>query len=88
MGQAGRWAKGSGNAHRNLGTAHEHGKGVLQDYVLAHMWYNIAGLSDDKTAATLGSTDRISIESKMTAAQIAEAQKRAGQCMLKKYKRC
>jgi len=47
------------------------GRGVAQDYVMAHMYFNIAG------------TGRGLIEEKMTPSQIAEAQKLAREWMKK-----
>jgi TPR repeat protein len=31
-----------------LGNMYEQGRGVLQDYVRAHMWWNIAASSEQK----------------------------------------
>jgi TPR repeat protein len=56
-----------------LGRLYADGNSVPQDYVLAHMWLNLAaaqGLEDAKSA-------RDKIASKMTPAQIAEAQRLA-----------
>ena len=60
------------------------GKGVLQDSVMAHMWYNIAGANGDK----MGADNRAKIEKTMTASQIAEAQKLARKCMNTNYEDC
>jgi TPR repeat protein len=49
------------------------GRGVPQDYVMAHMWLNLAVANGNDVAA--GARDTVS--AKMTAAQIAEAQKLA-----------
>jgi uncharacterized protein len=49
------------------------GKGVPQDYVIAHMWLNLAAVDGDKDAAE----GRDTLAAKMTPAQIAEAQKLA-----------
>jgi TPR repeat protein len=50
------------------------GHGVPQDYVLAHMWFNLAAATGMvETAAA----DRDMVAAKMTPAQIAEAQKLA-----------
>jgi hypothetical protein len=46
---------------------------VPQDYVTAHMWFNLAAASGDKT----GAEGRDMAAAKMTPAQIAEAQKLA-----------
>lgn len=77
-------------AQYNLGAKYAKGQGVTQDYVYAHMWWNIA-------ASSRASGDRISadavksrddVASKMTAAQIAEAQKLAKLCVARNYKGC
>ena len=46
---------------------------MLQDYVLAHMWYNLAAAQDAGVAAK----NRDRVAAKMTPAQIAEAQRLA-----------
>ena len=33
-------------AQLNLGVMYDNGRGVLADYVIAHIWYNIAAASD------------------------------------------
>jgi TPR repeat protein len=55
---------------------YEDGKGVPQDYVLAHMWYNLAA-SRSGPWQTMESRGRDRVAAKMTAAQIAEAQRLA-----------
>jgi TPR repeat protein len=54
------------------------GQGVLQDYVMAHMYWNIAAVSGYKDAIK----SRGIVEKKMTSSQIAEAQKLAREWML------
>jgi hypothetical protein len=49
------------------------GQGVLQDYVAAHMWVNLAAAQGNANA----SKNRGIVASKMTSAQIAEAQRLA-----------
>jgi TPR repeat protein len=49
------------------------GQGVPQDYVPAHMWFDLAAAQGEKDATEL----RDSLAKKMTPAQIAEAQKLA-----------
>ena len=52
---------------------HQRGTGVLQDFCLAHMWFNIAASRGDRKAA-----DRLAkIGTCMTLEQVAEAQKMA-----------
>ena len=47
------------------------GWGVPQDYVQAHMWYNLAAAQGEKNSRIL----RDSLAKQMTPTQIAEAQK-------------
>jgi TPR repeat protein len=49
------------------------GQGVPQDYVWAHMWFNIAAAKGDTDAVK----NRDMVAAKMKPAQIAEAQKLA-----------
>ncbi len=60
------------------------GVGITQDYVRAHMWFNLAASKGNKK----GSESREEVTKKMTPAQIAEAQKMARDCEKKKYKNC
>ena len=46
------------------------GQGVLQDYALAHMWFNLSGSNGHKNAVEL----RNIVEKKMTPSQIEKAQ--------------
>ncbi len=49
------------------------GTGVTQDYVQAHMWFNLAAVKGDETATK----NRDIVAKKMTPAQIAAAQRLA-----------
>jgi TPR repeat protein len=60
-------------AQFSLGKMYVEGKGVIQDYVQAHMWFNISNSRGHKPAIKL----RDIIEKKMTKDQIAEAQELA-----------
>jgi TPR repeat protein len=57
---------------------YENGRGAPQDYVRAHMWYNLAasGASDNRTREEAVKA-RDAIAAKMTSAQIAEGQRLA-----------
>lgn len=73
-----RWTRraalqGERAAQASLGRAYLDGLGVPQDYVQAHMWLNLAAARGLGAAAKL----REEIAGKMTAEQIAEAQKLA-----------
>ena len=77
--------QGDASAQNNLGAMYGNGEGVLQDYVRAHMWWNIAASSaGDKNAIA----NRDKVAGMMTPSQIAEAQKLARECVRKKYKDC
>ncbi len=70
--------QGVARAQYNLGFMYSHSQGVPQDYVQAHMWYNLAasrfapGSNRDRAVK-----NRDIIAAKMTPAQIAEAQRLA-----------
>ena len=72
--------QGSGKAQSNLGLMYCKGEGVAQDYVLAHMWLNLAasrlppGEERDKAVR-----NRDEVARKMTRAQIDEARRLARQ---------
>ena len=51
----------------HLGFMYEKGYGVLSDYVLSHMWYNIASVNGHK----LGTMAAESVADKMTSADIS-----------------
>jgi uncharacterized protein len=68
-------AQGNMMAGFALGQSYELGKGKAQDYVHAHMWYNLSGAS---SANAVKERDRVA--SKMTPQHIAEAQKLAREC--------
>jgi len=70
--------QGNPNAQHFLGKAYEEGRGVPQDYVLAHMWLNLAA----SNPAPWFELDRHEVLTrlkeltvKMTSEQIAEAQR-------------
>ena len=56
-----------------LGQRYLQGLGVLQDYVEAHMWFNLAASRGEAAAVS----ERDAVAAKMTPAQIAAAQQRA-----------
>ena len=43
--------KGAAQAQNILGVMYDKSQGVPQDYVQAHMWFNLAGAQGDKSAA-------------------------------------
>jgi uncharacterized protein len=76
--------QGFARAQFGLGAMYDQGKGVPQDLIYAHMWFNIAASSGDKDA----SKGRDITAKEMTASQIAKAQELARECIRKKYKGC
>lgn len=76
--------QGYAPAQYNLGIMYIKGQGVPQDHVRAHMWFNLAAAKGDSDAVK----NRDVAASKMTPAQIAEAQKLAGECEKRNYKNC
>jgi len=76
--------QGSTEAQYNLAVMYATGKGVPQDYIHAHMWWNIAASSGYEVAAE----NRDILARKMTSADISAAQKLARECVAKNYKGC
>ena len=71
--------KGEAFAQLVLGQAFRDGSRVPQNYVQAHMWFNLAAAAREGRDSTrrLATDSRDAIASKMTPSQIAEAQKLA-----------
>src|SRR2546425_2702841 len=65
--------KGAAQAPNILGVMYDKGQGVPQDYVQAHMWFNLAAAQGVKQAAE--ARDRLAPQ--MSSAQIEEAQRLA-----------
>lgn len=61
------------------------GQGVAQDYVRAHMWFNLGAISGDSADAA---SNRDIVAARMTPAQIAEAQAMARKCQASNFKQC
>ena len=67
-------------ALNNLGMVYGNGDGVAQDYVQAHKWFDLAALRHPPGRKRRNSVrDRDFLAKKMTAAQITEAQRLAGE---------
>ena len=81
--------QGDADAQYSLGLMYAIGKGVPQDYVLAYMWLNLASTRDsawEKEKRDKAEENRKNLASKLTPAQIADAQKLAREWKLKKEK--
>jgi TPR repeat protein len=71
---------GDATAQYNLAVMYDTGRGVLQDYVMAHKWYNLAASHYATWEADVGASaakGRDRLTTRMTPAQIAEAQRMA-----------
>ena len=74
--------KGFAEALNNLGMMYGNGDGVPQDYVEAHKWFDLAASHHPPGRKLRKSVhDRDFLAKKMTSAQIAEAQRLAGEWM-------
>jgi TPR repeat protein len=78
--QALRWFRlaadqGEALAQTKIAIMYDDGQGVAHDIVQAYKWYSLAATNGDKPAAELRNT----IANQMTPAQIAKAQKLAGE---------
>jgi len=68
--------QGNSRAQGSLGAMYQKGLGLPQDYIQAHMWYNLAiANSELDKEKELWVKNRDFIAEKMTAEQIAEAQR-------------
>lgn len=67
--------EGNAAAQLLLGFMYERGQGVPQDYVQAHLWFNLAARQGDEKAARM----RDELGSRMTSEQVAEANRLAVQ---------
>ncbi|HSG06069.1 MAG TPA: tetratricopeptide repeat protein [Nitrospiria bacterium] len=79
--------QGQAEAQYNLGFLYAIGQGVPQDYVLAHMWFNLAASrfsASEGDEREMAVKNRDTASSKMTPAQIAEAQRLAREWKPKK----
>ncbi|HCQ98110.1 MAG TPA: hypothetical protein DIU48_01730 [Acidobacteria bacterium] len=67
----------SAAAQFNLGVKYATGQGVPQDYVQAHMWFNLAALRSTGEERESAVEARNVVADRMTPIQIAEAQRLA-----------
>ncbi|NGZ02259.1 MAG: sel1 repeat family protein [Nitrospira sp. WS238] len=81
-------AQGYAGPQTNLGLIYERGRGVRKDLVRALMWYHVAGalLDGDERKAALNRRDFLI--TKMTAAQIEQAQEMARRCQQSQFTKC
>ena len=76
--------QGNAVAQYNLGVMYDNGQGVPQDYIRAHMWFNIS-VSTGYENAIKG---RDIVARKLTPADLSAAQKLARECVAKNSKGC
>jgi hypothetical protein len=77
--------QGNAYAQNNIGHMYEKGRGVPKEYMEAHKWYNLAAArSPDESERDKSLKNRNTLASKMTPAQIMEAQKLAREWKLAK----
>lgn len=76
--------QGNVGAQYLLGLRYETRKGVAQDYILVHVWSNLA----EHNGSEEGRWARDRVATKLTSGNIATAQKLARECIRKEYKGC
>jgi TPR repeat protein len=67
-----------GSAELGLGLQYAYGAGVAKDYVEAHQWLELAAERTDGEVHELAALVQEEIAAKMTAEQLAEAERREG----------
>ena len=72
-----------------LGVMYYHGKGVIQDNVYAHMWFNLA-LSNKNAGELRDAMVKVwdGVAKRMTPSDISAAQNLARECIARNYKGC
>ena len=78
--------QGVASAQNNLGLMYRSGKGVPQDYVQAHKWLNLAASRTTTGELKDIQLARDKLAEKMTALQVAEAQRLAREWLPKTWK--
>ena len=76
--------QGDADAQFGLGVLYRDGTGVIQSYIDAHMWFNIAASAGNESAK--GSRDRVATE--MSQDDLVRAQRLARECVERGYKDC
>ncbi len=69
--------QGNADAQYSLGRMYAHGKGVTQNYVVAHMWFDLCAACSKGDLQKTVAVARNQVAAKMSAQQIAEAQRMA-----------
>jgi TPR repeat protein len=79
--------QGETGPHYSMALHYEYGKGVLQDYKMAYMWFNIAEATN-WSGQPLPAMGRNAMALKLTNADISKAQEMARECMSSNYQNC
>ena len=74
--------KGSPISQYMMGVMYLKGQGVLQDFLRAHMWFNIASSRGHKTA----NVQLVKLTKELNVDQVATAQKLAQNCVASNFK--
>ena len=77
-------AGGHAKAQFSLASMYLNGFGVPQDFLKSHVWFNLAAIWGSAEAAS----NRETVAKRMSAQQVAEAQKIARECRQRNYKGC
>ena len=80
--------QGDARAQVHLGMLYTEGQGIPQDFIRAHMWYNVAAAALSGDAGKAAMKRRDDVASRMTAAQIEKAQEMARRCQQSQFKEC
>jgi TPR repeat protein len=75
-------------AQFNLGVMYEEGRGIAQDRVRAHMWFNLAAATAIDENAKLAAKNRDIVTNSLTREQLFRAQEMAHQCEASSFKNC
>ena len=80
--------QGNAEAQFNLGIMYEQGRGVPQDLLRAHMWFNLAASQSSDKNGKLAIKNREVVTKRLTRAQLFQAQEMARQCEANGFKNC
>ncbi|MFK5997304.1 MAG: sel1 repeat family protein [Rhodobacterales bacterium] len=76
--------QGGAQAQYNLGLMYGNGQGVPQDYIMAYMWFNLAGANGIKDAVK----NKEMVSKILTRTDLSKAQALSSRCLACSYKNC
>tara|TARA_E500000331_G_scaffold66231_1_gene60945 strand:+ start:2844 stop:3101 length:258 start_codon:yes stop_codon:yes gene_type:complete len=76
--------QGQSDAQTDMGSMYALGRGVIKDWVYAHMWGNLGASNGSEQGAKVRET----AAKNMTPSQLKKAQDLSRECVRKKYKGC